>query len=599
MASYFGTQTRAGGGLRKRIAVVVDAFDVKYQSSLVRHLRLAAEQRRTQLVVFPGGILGSAERGARQRNLIYDLINSASVDGVILLSSTLSSVVGSSGIAQFCRQFRDLPLCSIGDRIEGVPSVLVNNERGVRDIVRHLIVDHGHRRFAFIRGTPGNIEAEARYRAFCDELAAHGIESDLSLAPAGDFLLDSGRKAMNLLLDRPALSLDAVVACNDYMALGALEVITQRKASLGRPVGVVGFDNIDEANVSAPPLSTIEQPLSQMAETAIRCVLTQLQGEVPPSEYQLDTWLVIRRSCGCASSGAREAANCLGKLAPVTGSLEVKFARRKDCITAELSRAARGYFHGVKNWENSLLSALIDDLRGVPGNAFSAAVENLLQGISSGEGELWRFHDVISVLRMQVLTVLGESAAERAHAEDLFQLARVLAGEAVVRVQAHVRLWLERTSRALNQLGTELNDCIDIAALRRRLNEELPKLGVRQLHIGLSAPSGHEAQARLLSSFYDLDEPDPAKPTKNEFYPAVQLLPEKPWLRARETSWVVLPLYFGQESLGFVLVDLGRADGTFFESLRLQLSAPLWRVLRRIVDVHSSVMPATVRHVAS
>ena len=599
MTFNFSAHTRVGGGLRKRIGVVVDKFDVKYQSDLVRHLRLAAEQRRTQLVVFPGGILGSAERGAPQRNLIYDLISPASVDGVILLSSTLSSVVGSQGMARLCARFGNLPLCSIGDRIEGVPSVLVNNERGVRDMVRHLIVDHGYRRFAFIRGTPGNFEAESRYRAFCDELRAHDIPHDPAHAPAGDFLIDSGREAMSLLLQQPDCALDAVFACNDYMALGALEVISQRRSAMHHPVAVVGFDNIGEANVSAPPLSTIEQPLSQMAETAVRCVLAQLQGETPPKEYQVDTWLVLRRTCGCTSSGARDIASSLNKLTPETGSIGLRFMRRKECIVAELSRAARGYFHGVKNWEDLLLSALVDDLRGVPGQAFSAAVESLLQGMQSGDGELWRFHDVIAVLRQQTLTVLGDNASERAQAEDLFQCARVFAGEAVVRVQAQSRRWFERTARALNNLGVELNECQDATALRKRLGEELPKVGVKQLCLALNNPLPHDGRTPLATAFFNLNDPNASAQFKPEFYPAADLLPEQVWRSAPEVSWVVLPLCFGQESLGLALVDLGHDDGTLFESLQLQLSAPLWRVLRRAVDAHSSVMPATIRNVAS
>jgi hypothetical protein len=219
--------------------------------------------------------------------------------------------------------------------------------------------------------------------------------------------------------------------------------------------------------------------------------------------------------------------------------------------------------------------------------------------MSSGEGELWRFHDVIAVLRQQTLAVLGENASERTQAEDLFQLARVLAGEAVVRVQAHARRWFERTARALNNLGAELNECQDVTALRKRLNEELPKVGIKQFCIALRNPSAHDGTTQLATAFFNLDDPNVSAQFKPEFYPAADLLPEPVWRRATEVSWVVLPLSFGQESLGLALVDLGHDDGTFFESLQLQLSAPLWRVLHHAVDAHSSIMPVTVRSVAS
>ena len=593
MAVNFPVKARAGGGIGKRVAVLVDAFDVKYQAALVRHLRMAAEQRRVQLLVFPGGILNSPRRGARQRNRVYDLIGRACVDGIVLLSPTIAPQVGHDGLVEFCARFAGLPLCSIGDQIDGVPSVLVNNERGVRDMVRHLAVDHGYRRFAFIRGTPGNTEAEARYRVYCSELEGLGIPTDPDLAPAGDFLLDSGRSAMDQLLSR-RVNLDAVFACNDYMALGALEAINQHQTTLVVPA-VVGFDNIDESNIANPPLSTVEQPLAQMAETAIRAILSQMQGAEVYETYCLEPWLVLRRSCGCSSFASRVSDTFLLPTNSRAGTLESRFERRRDCILAEMSRSARGYFRGVANWEKTLLTALIDDLRGVPRNTFSAAVSHVLEGLSCRECELWRFNDVLAVLRLQTLQVLGENAPERAQAEDLFQVARTLVSEGVVRVQAHARLWLERLQRNINEVGVALSECTDTASLRQRLALELPKLGTKQLIIAAFRADTSERRRPRASIFFVLDSSNPPVSTDSETFAAEELMPERLWMTERDRSFIVLPLFFGHESLGYALFDFEIEHGAVCEALRLQLSASLWKVLLSAVDVTISLAPPTVR----
>lgn len=123
----YSAKSRAGG---KRIGVVLDMFDARYQAELLKQLRLAALQRRTELVVFPGGRLGSQDRGCPRRKSVYELVSSAALDGAILLSSCLSAEVGPSVMLDFCRGL-GVPLCSIGDAVAGVPSLLVNNEQGI------------------------------------------------------------------------------------------------------------------------------------------------------------------------------------------------------------------------------------------------------------------------------------------------------------------------------------------------------------------------------------------------------------------------------------------------------------------------------------
>jgi Periplasmic binding protein-like domain len=505
-------------------------------------------------------------------------VSAASVDGVILLSSCLSADVGATGVQAFCERFAGLPVCAIGDPVESIPSVSVDNALGVRSILKHLIVDHGYRRLGFIRGPLGNAEAEARHDACIAELAAHGVPLDPELIRSGDFLSASGRVAAQSLLDHPDGPVEAIVAANDYMALGALEALSDLGSKLRRPVAVVGFDNIDETNFSSPPLTTVEQPFAELAAQAVRTILSLLQCEQVSLQTVLHTSLVVRHSCGCIGESAgqtRAPAQPSGE-----GRFELKFAVQRESLMAELSRASRGFFRGVSNWEGPLIGALVDDLRGVPGNGFIAATDRILRSLARAESEIWRFHDVITVLRARALRLLNEHATERARAEDLFQLARSMTAQAVMRAQASNRLAREGTWRAINDLGTALGQCLDEATFASELDRILPMLGVTQVFVARYLEPSFAGGPRRAKLLYGLDKSNRFVAAAYEPYPAQELLPVEVLRVATKLSWVVLPLFYRGHDDGFTLIGLDSEDGAFYEALRIHLSAGLGGLLR-------------------
>jgi DNA-binding LacI/PurR family transcriptional regulator len=558
--------------MRKRVGLIVDAFDAQYQSTLVRHLRLCCEYRRLELVVFPGGILGSDQRAAAQRNVIYDLARSGPLDALILLSATISAHVGTAGLNEFCRRFESLALCSIGLELPGMPSIVVDNASGIRKLTKHLIADHGYRKIAFIRGPSANTEAEQRYAAYCDELRANDIEPDPEYAYEGDFLPESGQRALNVLLNERRLELDAVMACNDYMGIGALEALAAQSPHAAK-IASVGFDDIVESSFTVPPLTTVQQPLWQVAEVAVRCIVDQLQGNPVDPVRVLDAIPVLRRSCGCTTS--TETATGLPLLRKRT-EYEAEFMQLRERILAELARASRGAFTGMSNWEGQLFSAFVDQLRGVPGGGFMLAVERLLRGISQSEGEIWRFHDVLSTLRAYALLCLSGDAARTARAEELIHAARTHTGEAAVRAQAQKRLHLEQLGRISNELATRLANALDRETLTRVLSEELPRLGIRRSFVVLYASDGGSAR-ELATVFHAQGVTEPVHGS----FAARELVPDELWLKGESSNWVVLPLFYHEKNFGFAVIQLELDNGYFYESLRTHLSVSLWATAAR------------------
>lgn len=562
------SQSNAPRGPRKRIGVVVDAFNAAYQAELVRGLQRACESRRIDLVVFPCGILGGTTLSAPQRNVLYDVVTDRALHGLVLLASTLATGDNWESLQRFSDQMGESPCFSIGAVLPGVPSITTDNGKGLRELVDHLVVDHGYRKLAFIGGPASNHDAQARHRAFREQLQAHDIAHESEHYFEGEFLPSCGRRAVEAFFGERQLSLDAVVAANDYMALGALEALAEHESVGLRTLPVTGFDNVARAKFSLPPLTTVEQRCASMAEEAVRCLLEQEHGNPLPARQTLAGRMVVRRSCGC-NRATRPLTQRRGK--QEQESFRAYFHRQNEGMRAEMARASEGAFHGTSNWDGAILSALTDEIRGVPGISFVDAVESFLESLFEQRVEVWRFHGVLRVLRAHCVQALSDDPNERANASDLIHQAGAITSEMAVRAQARASLEGEQLSRAINRLGTRVSEAEGFKPVLSALAEGLAELGLRQAHVVRTdkSASGLECQARVLFSLGS------AEGLSEPFDPRL-ILPDGYWAEAETRSYVVLPLFFRRKSLGYAVVDFGLGDASYYETLRVNLSVALF-----------------------
>ncbi|MFF5342611.1 LacI family DNA-binding transcriptional regulator [Streptomyces althioticus] len=176
-----------------------------------------------------------------------------------------------------------------------VPTVGAANWSGGLAATQHLL-SLGHRRIGLIAGTPRLLCSRARLDGYRAALEAAGITPDDALVVPGDFRPESGHAACSTLLDLPEPP-TAIFAASDQMALGAVEALRGRGLRVPQDMSVVGFDDLPEVRWSAPPLTTVRQPLADMGALAVRTVLRLARGEQPDSpRVELGTDLVVRAS---------------------------------------------------------------------------------------------------------------------------------------------------------------------------------------------------------------------------------------------------------------------------------------------------------------
>ncbi|HYG76258.1 MAG TPA: GntR family transcriptional regulator [Planctomycetota bacterium] len=211
-------------------------------------------------------------------------MKSRNIAGVVAL-------IGSSS-AQRVMQLRKAGLraVAINFEIPQVPSLLPDDYGGARMAVKHLI-ELGHRRLAHLNSgesTPHWVDVQ---RGFSDECAAHGIKPIILSSELKRGSIDAGFALAQQLCssrERPT----AVFAGNDLMAIGAMKAFAAASIRVPQDISVIGFDNIEAAEICTPGLTTIGVDRQAVGRTAVKTVL----DPDPPLIQRLGTVLVERQS---------------------------------------------------------------------------------------------------------------------------------------------------------------------------------------------------------------------------------------------------------------------------------------------------------------
>jgi len=230
------------------------------------------------------------------------LMGSLPVDGMLLLPPVCDDLKVLDAL-----EARGVPYVRISParRSRRGLAIFVDDEGAARIMTEHLL-ELGHRRIGFVMGPEGHSASPRRLKGFQAALAAHGIAADPELLAPGLFDIDSGREAAERLLavkDPPT----AIFASNDLSAAGVIA----RAHELGRlapeTLSVAGFDDDLVAIITSPGLTTMRQPIAEMAAAAIGLLVRTAAGDrdAPADAPGFQCSLVIRGSTAPLASKRR------------------------------------------------------------------------------------------------------------------------------------------------------------------------------------------------------------------------------------------------------------------------------------------------------
>lgn len=173
-----------------------------------------------------------------------------------------------------------------------VPSVGAANWQGGYGAAEHLL-NLGHERVAVIGGDLETLASRARIDGFKSALAARGLALEPDLERYADWSRSRAHE-VGLALLGSATPPTAVFACSDRMASGVYAAARERGLDIPRDLSVVGFDGLPEVGWLLPTLTTMRQPVEDMARTALQILLARAAGQEPSSvRMELSTTLVV------------------------------------------------------------------------------------------------------------------------------------------------------------------------------------------------------------------------------------------------------------------------------------------------------------------
>jgi DNA-binding LacI/PurR family transcriptional regulator len=233
--------------------------------------------------------LTSLSDGAASRSWL-DKICVRGTRGVVLLLTSLGHR------EKAALRSRGLPFAVVDPRGEldtTVTTVGATNWSGGYTATRHL-VELGHRRIGMISGPADLLCSRARMDGYRSAMEAAGVPLDPEVMQWSDFHVDGGFKEAMVMLslqDRPT----AIFAGSDLQALGVLEAARVLHIRIPSGLSLVGFDDLPLSRWTSPPLTTVRQPLAEMAGTAVRLVLAaERQESTEGRSVELATSLVVR-----------------------------------------------------------------------------------------------------------------------------------------------------------------------------------------------------------------------------------------------------------------------------------------------------------------
>jgi sigma-B regulation protein RsbU (phosphoserine phosphatase) len=546
--------------LMTRLGLFVDLLSQPFQNELLLGVEDECRRLDTSLYCLAGGLIDEPQP-------FYELVGAFDLDGIIVSSGTLARRAAPM-LGRFLERYRAIPLVSVSVEVDGLPSVLIDNVAGIRELTQHLIDVHGRRRIAFVR--VDHPEGELRFAGYRAALGARGLPLDPELVVEGEFTWEAGVEAVRVLFDERKTSCDAIVASSDWIAIGALHALRQRGISVPDAVAITGFDDVDEARFSVPSITTVYQPVRELGAVACRLAVDRIQRRETPLVTKVRTRSEYRQSCGCGFSDYRSRSRHPPLLGTGLDGLERERVALELLLlegVPELGEVLAG------DWPAQLLEALSVDLRAKSRDRFLLVLRALLSRARDSK-YLHFVQRAISSLFLAVEAYIDNDPQLSQHAQALCEQAHVAAAAEVERIQGRVRWDREHVVHLLNQMSAELRRAFNSETALGVLVQHLERLDVPSCYVAAQAGAPAAAGEASLMLAYERHVSAPGALPRLAFR-AGELVPmaHRP---GRRHTFIIEPLWFGADTSGFCALERGPSSGLVYETVRELLNSSFY-----------------------
>ncbi|MBN1410856.1 MAG: GGDEF domain-containing protein [Spirochaetales bacterium] len=558
-----------------------------YLAQLLDGAISASNEHDVNLYLFPGLGLNAPYPETRQYNVVFEFSNKNCLDGLLVASGMICNTISDKDLNIYYERYSPLPVLSIGILMNNIPSITVDNKSGIIQGISHLVVTHNKKRILYIGGPRKNQEAMIRLKAFKDGLVLYKIPYREEFILEGDFRFNSGYVCMMEFIKKYKVTFDSVLAANDEMALGCIKALTECRVKVPQEVAVIGFDDIEAAELNLPPLTTVRQPVFEIGQKALELVLKAVNNEEIEHNTVLRTNLIVRNSCGCLSDSLK----FIDRNIIRTGEFgnKIKSINRQNRETVFNSLVKSLHVSNRKKMTD-LIIGCEDIIRKNPQsptlfNELFPMFQTFLQIQLSYDPDVNKWHNFISLLREYILLQFGGDKDSRIRIETLFHEIRTQITLLIHQSQALLRFELADDLRNLNSFISQLSSSLVMKEILGSIQNDLERADIKSCFFAFydkeipntAGMIWKQPEKASIIMAYDDQEMISCYPDTIPF-PVINLLPEG-MLKDRRYTLVVKPLFFMEEQFGFMLFELGQRMGIVYETLWLEMSAALKTIL--------------------
>ncbi len=549
---------------RMTIALLIDWLYSPYHSDIFSSVSEFSEKNDLNLICFVGGKLDSPFKWEKNRNVLFDFIDYDRIDGFLITTSSLENYAGKKAVENMMFKLRRIPAVSIGKNPLNIPSVTVDNETGIRDVMKHMVEIHGYKRIAFISGLPVNTDSCMRLDTYRRMLDYYKLPCDENLIYEGDFSIDSGKKAIIELLDKRKADFDAIVSSNDFMALGIMNEIKSRGKISSDFIPITGFDDIDYCK--SVNLTSVRQPTYNQAWTAAELLLRNIRGEEIPQVTCLSTEFVVRESCGCYSADHFS----------IKTNRPYNLKNDREFIISSFTDEIKS-FNPDYSWVVSVAPGLIDGLEAAlssgNGNLFFSAWNRAIDECYESTGNLRHLQNILLIFMSYTLSLIGEGP-ELVNAEYFFHKAQVMNDDAMQKYGLFQKIHETAKLEELSDFGAELSSTFDLEKQFDIIQSSLTTFGIGSCFISMyNYPENPKQEAALIFGYQNgarLDLPHGGIAFRpGEIIPAGLIKEEK------RRTYILENMFNRESQLGFIMMELGPKYDKMYEIIRTKINENL------------------------
>ncbi|MBR3280055.1 MAG: EAL domain-containing protein [Lachnospiraceae bacterium] len=285
---------------RKRIAILVAQADEYYQAQFIEGFIGRAFEHNSDVLVF-GSYLKYQNNMGREvgETSIFSLVPYEQFDAIAVMADTLQSPGLSESLEEIIHQRCKCPVVFIDKESKYFPSVFPNHYGAVKQLINHLIEDHGYTDIAYLTGKAWHHYSKQRLQAFMDSMSEHGLTVGRDRVFYGDFWYTSGENLGERLVRKGGKLPQAIACANDCMAIGLCKALEAGGIRVPGDIAVAGYDSTEEGRYSPKPVTSLKIPARSMGAYALDELFDLMEGrETAPFEDYGEFF--CGRTCGCS-----------------------------------------------------------------------------------------------------------------------------------------------------------------------------------------------------------------------------------------------------------------------------------------------------------